>query len=64
MVTLLHISCSKKIRYDQELMESKLKEIDEKLMKEDENSVHANSGHCFCLFDVPNTCVEVLNIFG
>lgn len=45
-------------------MESKLKEIDEKLMKEDENSVHANSGHCFCLFDVPNTCVEVLNIFG
>jgi hypothetical protein len=53
-------SCSKKIRYDQDFKDAKLKKIEEKLQKEIANAADNNSGHCFCLFDVPNTCVDVL----
>ena len=63
MVTYQLLSCSKKIRYDQQSKDAKLKEIEAKLEKEISNAANNTSGHCFCLFDVPNTCVDVLTAF-
>lgn len=54
-------SCTKKIRYDEETKNQKIREIEDKLRAESE--IDVSSGHCFCLFDKPSACVEVINIF-